>query len=182
MFINYRFHFLIMFTNSDTKTVCSSLKLRWKGIFDFDTLYKEMKRFLEVNGLGDENSNFVEEKYAERIKGDSKQLEIRWKGERIVNDYFSYTIEITFLVLDLKAIKVKKDDEEIGTNTGDIEMRFSANLVLNRMGRWKPDGLMKKLYDKYIIKDRIEQHMIELYKLVYRLRDDIKARLELHRF
>ncbi len=171
-----------MYKDADKNKVCSGLKLKWKGIFDFDDLYQKMKFWLDFYGFGDENSSFKEEKYVQRLKGDSKQIEIRWKGEKIINDYFSYVITITFFALGLKDIKVEEDGKQIGKNTGEIEMRFSAHLVTNRQGKWKKDGLMKKIYESYIIKDRIEQNTIDLYEMTYNFRDEIKAMLDLHRF
>ena len=72
-----------------------------------DELYKSIKYWLDFNGYGDERKSFKEERYVERSKGDSKQLEIGWKAEKQVSDYFSYVIELSYFVIGLKKVKIQ---------------------------------------------------------------------------
>ena len=56
-------------------SVVPKLKIAHKGIFDLGDLYANIKGWLDYNGYGDEEKNFQEVSYTERIKGESKQIE-----------------------------------------------------------------------------------------------------------
>ena len=146
-----------------------------------DELYKMIKYWLDFNGYGDERKSFKEEKYVERIKGDAKQVEIRWRAEKEVSDYFTFVIELTYFIIGLKKIKVKQGDREIKMHEADLELRLSSNIILDKKNKWK-NPLTKKVYDKLIINKRIEEHKIDLYKKTYGLHDEIKSFLELHTY
>jgi len=167
---------------SETIPISKGLKIKWKGPFDFDELYKTIKYWLDFNGYGAEKKSFREEKYVERIKGDSKQLEIKWKGEKAVNDYFSYVIEITYFIIGLKKTKIMREGKEYETNKADLELRLSATLITDAKHKFKNKELLKKFYEKFIISDRIESNKTELYQKVYSLHDEIKEFLELHKY
>ncbi|MBT3395380.1 hypothetical protein HOA59_03525 [archaeon] len=166
---------------SESIPICSGLKLKWKGPFDMDELYKSIKYWLDYNGYGDERKSFKEERYVERSKGDSKQLEIGWKAEKQVGDYFSYVIELTYFVIGLKKIKIQKDGKEFTTSQADLELRLSAKLVKDPKNKWKNE-IMRGFYERFIIPQRIEDHKIALYQKIYSLHDEIKTFLELHKY
>ena len=62
-----------MFEGAESINVVPDLKIDWKGIFDFSDLYKKIKIWLLYEGYGDENENFIEAKYIERIKPNGMQ-------------------------------------------------------------------------------------------------------------
>lgn len=171
-----------MHPDAEAFTVSKGLKMKWKGIFDFTDLYKKMKFWLDFQGYGDEKSVFKEEKYIERIKGDAKNLEIKWRGEKKVSDYFSFVISLTFLVLGMKEIEVESEGRKLPMNKGEVEIKFTAELIKNRQGKWKKDSWGKKFYERFVVRDRIEDYKIELYKKLYSFHDEVKAYLEIHEF
>jgi len=171
-----------MHSEAETFTVSKGLKVKWKGIFDFNDLYRKMKFWLDFQGYGNEKSNFKEEKYIERIKGNSKNLEIRWKGEKNVSDYFSFVITITFLVIGLSEIEIENEGKKLPMNKGEVEIKFTAELVKNRSGKWKKDSWLRSFYERFVVRDRIENYKIELYKKLYSFHDEVKAYLEIHEF
>ena len=63
-------------------SVVPETKVKWKGVLDWDYLYKHMKWTLHHMGFGDENSNFKEIQFTERLKGEAKQLEILWMATK----------------------------------------------------------------------------------------------------
>ena len=165
----------------DPIIVVPSVKLKWKGIFDFEGLYKKMKYWLEFQGYGDEKNNFREVKYTERIKPTGKNYEIIWVGEKIISDYFSFNIKITFLGLYIQKVEVQRQSRKIQMDKGEIEMKFTATLVKNRQDRWNPSSVIKKIYENFITKDRIEEYKIDIYKKTYEFLDEVKAYLDLSR-
>jgi hypothetical protein len=97
--------------NAEEAIVSGGLKLKWKGLFDLDEVYKRMKFWLDFKGYGDEFSTFKEEKYVEKIKGQSKEIHVRWRAEKIISDYFSNVISVTFLILGLKEVELGGEKE-----------------------------------------------------------------------
>ena len=155
-----------------------SMSVKHKGIFDMTELYQNIKTWLDYKGFGDHENSFREQKYTERIQGEDKQLEIKWKAEKIINSYFSHIIEITFFVTGLKSIEIEEEGKKIGTNVGNIVIKFKAKVVLDRQGKW--NSFFKSIYDKFIIRERIEENQNELYGKIYSLYNEVKTYLNMH--
>ena len=160
------------------KTKVMSTAIKHKGIFSLDELYKAIKEWLNFEGYGDESKTFIEDLYVERIKGDSKQIEIRWKAEKFAGEYFCNVIKITYYVLGLQDVEIEIDGRKIGTQKLDLTLKLSAELVRNRQDKFKSD-FIRNLYEKYIIKERINDAEGALYNKAYGLADEIKRFLEL---
>jgi hypothetical protein len=156
-----------------------SMKTKGKGVFDMAELYQNMKFWLDFQGYGNAEQTFQEEKYVERIKGDSKQIEIRWRADKIFNDYVSYTIGITFFIIGLKDVQIEKDGKKIGSNKGEVEIRFNAKLNLDWKNKWKSNSI-QSLYNNFIIRDKIESHKTDLYNKTYTLYDEVKKFFEMY--
>ena len=166
---------------SKTEKIVPKLKISHKGLFDFTDLYEEIKRWLMHSGYGDESKNFHEKKYLERIKGDSKQIEIKWIAEKGISDYFKNQIIVTFLVIAMKDAETEWRGKKIKTNYADIEIELSANLITNANGKWDANSFMKRFYERYIVRDRAEDYKIDLYDDTYKLQNLIKAIFELRK-
>ena len=167
---------------SERLNVCSRLKLQWTGIFHLEELYKKMKFWLDFNGYGDEKKNFMEERYVERIKGPSKQLEVKWIGEKFIDDYFSIIFTIDFLIIGLKEIETQKEGKKIKMNFGTVIVYFTSDLIKNRQNKYNDNGLFKKFYENVLVKSKIEQHQSAAYSKVYSFHDEVKSYLELLRY
>ncbi|MBS3172387.1 hypothetical protein J4438_02305 [Candidatus Woesearchaeota archaeon] len=157
-----------------------STKIKDKGVFSMDNLYKGLKDWLVQEGYGDEATNFKEDFYVERIKGDFKQLEIGWKGEKVVTSYFANQIKISIRVTSLKDVEIEKDGKKFETNKVDIDIKIESNFIKDRENRWTSD-FFRNLYEKYIIKERAEDYMEDLYNKTYSLANEVKKFLELSR-
>ncbi len=160
------------------KTKVMSTAIKHKGVFSLDELYKAIKEWLNFEGYGDETKTFIEDLYVERIKGDAKQLEIRWKAEKFIGEYFSNVIKISFYVLGLQDVEMEVEGRKIGSQKADLTLKISAELVSNRQDKFKND-FIRDLYEKFIIKDRIDDSAGALYNKAYGLADEIKRFLEL---
>lgn len=155
------------------------MKTKGKGIFDMGELYQNMKTWLDFQGYGDQEKTFQEEKYVERIKGESKQIEIRWRADNLFNEYVSYTLGITFFIVGLKDVQIEKDGNKVGSNKGEIEIRFNAKLNLDWKNKWK-SPFVQGIYNNYVIRDKIEEHKTDLYNKTYSLYDEVKKFFEMY--
>jgi len=154
----------------------AGLKLVWQGIFDMTEVYRRMKYWMDFNGYG---TNFEEQEYSETIKNDSKELRIKWYGEKAKTGYFAYIIEIKFLVLGLKDEEVQKDDRKIKVNRGFFEIRTTAYVLTNYKDNFK-SKFIQDVYENFIVRSRIEEHKIQLYQKLYTFQGEIKKFLTLY--
>ncbi len=168
---------------SEKEYVARDLRLRYNGIFDMDDLYRKLKWWLDFNGYGDEMSNFSEARYTERIKPEGKQIEIAWICKRPLTDYMVNFIEVTFFVVGLQKLEMQKEGKKITSNMnkGEIELKFSAYLLLNASDKYNDLGIVNKIYKNFIIRDRVDQYKIDLYRKVYGMHDEAKTYLNLQK-
>ncbi len=162
------------------ETVASGLKIKQRSVFNLDELYKIMWRWFELYGY-----DMQELEYRDSLEGNSKHLEIKWKSIKRIDDYLQFVIITNFLILGLENVEVEQEGVKIKTNKGEVEINFSAILEKDYEDKWTDSGysrVIRDVYDKYVIKNRIETLEGELYEEIYKLIDEVKAFLNLHRF
>ncbi len=170
-----------MHKEADAITIVPGINLNWKGVFDLGDMYRQLKWWFDYEGFGDETKNFKEVKYVERIKPIGKQYEIRWICEKNVSDYFAYQIEITMLIFGVKDAEVNVGSKKVKIDRGEIDMRISSRLIRNRSGKWKKESFLKKIYDSFIVKDRIDGYKQDIYEKTYKFQDEVKKYLAFHK-
>ena len=144
---------------AEKDTVCSG-KVAQKGIFNFKDFYAFTYDWLVGGGY-----KVVEKKYSEEITGDSKKIEIKWEAKKKISDYFRFVINVDWKVIGLKEAEVVKEGKKVKMNTGQPEIKVTAILVKDYEHRWEDQPLWKFLrgvYDRYIIKSRIEEYQDKL--------------------
>jgi len=152
-------------------------KLKQKGIFNFKDLYEFLYDYLM-----DENYDVFEDKYVEKIEGDAKNVEIKWTAIKEVSDYFRYEITLYWLINGMKKVKVKKETREITMDSGTIEIKFEASIVKDYENRWEANAFLKFLrgiYDRYIIKTRVDENELKLFQETNELTAQTKSFLAL---
>ncbi len=161
---------------SEKDTIFSG-KIKQAGLFNFKDFYSFVYEWLEEDGYF-----VVEKQYSEKIAGDSKDIEIRWEARKKVSDYFRFTIKIDWRILGMKSVEAQKGDKKIKTNTGILEIKFTGVLERDHEGQWETNAFMKFLrgvYDRYIIRSRIEDYEGKLYDETQEIVDQCKAFLVL---
>ena len=131
-------------------------KVKQAGLFDFKELYSFAYDWLNSAGY-----NVKESSYGEKVAGDAKDIDVNWEAKRKISDYFKFVIKMDWKILGMKKVKVKKEDKEISMNSGLIEITFKAILVKDYESKWEDHPLWKFLrgiYDRYIIKSRIDDY------------------------
>ncbi|MFH1358406.1 MAG: hypothetical protein ABIH37_00795 [archaeon] len=136
-------------------------KVKQKGIFNFKDSYQFLFDYLK-----DENYDITEEKYVEKVEGESKNLEIIWTGTKEVSDYFRFEYRIRWWILGMKKIRVKKEGQEITMDSGTVEIRFESYLQKDYENRWENNPFFKFIrgfYDRYIMKSRADDFVDRLF-------------------
>jgi len=160
--------------------IASGLKIKQKSVFNLDELYKLMFRWFELYGY-----DMQELEYRDSIEGNGKHLEIKWRAKKQIDDYLQFVIVTNFLVLGFESIEIDRDGAKVKTDKGEVEINISASLEKDWQDKWAETGyakVIREIYDKYIIKSRIESLEGELYEEVYKLIDEVKSFLNLHKF
>lgn len=137
--------------------------VKFEGVFSFKDFYKFCYEWLmEETGIGD----FQEEKYDEKLKGDSKEIRVEWVGKKKLTDYFLMEISVKFELITLKEVEVVQDGKKIKTNKGDIKVKVKGFLVKDYGAKFERTACKKFLrstYEKYIIPSRVSQFEDKVY-------------------
>lgn len=147
-------------------------KLKNQGNFDYKNLYEFLyDTFME------EGYDVHESKYAEKNKGDSKNLDLNWTATKKISSYFSFEIKTNWIILGLKKVKIQKDGKESLVDDATVEITFTADLVKDPSNKWEKSFLktFRRIYDQYIIKNRVEDYEMALYEEVNEIIDHVKS-------
>ena len=131
-----------------------SSKIKYSGIFDFSEFYRFCYEWLtEEMGLA-----VVEDKYIEKLSGDSKNIDVEWTGIRKVTDYFKFEVKTVFRIIGLSKVEVTQNNTKVKTNKGSVEVKLSGTLVRDYQGKFEKGAFQKFLraiYEKWIIPARV---------------------------
>ncbi len=152
-------------------------KVEHSGLLDFSALYSFMHSWLKNEQYG-----VNEDRYSEKVSGNKRDLRIEWKATKDVSDYFRFEQKIEFEISNLTDVEAEIDGEKKKMNKGKVEIKISGNLVKDKDSKWETspfNRFMRDLYNKYIIPSRVRAFENELSDDVRRLKEEIKAFLEL---
>jgi len=133
-----------------------SSKIKYEGIVSFKDFYRFCYDWLK------EETELVvaETKYAEKLKGDSKDIDIEWIGTRKVTDYFKFQIKAVFRILGLKEVETTQGGAKIKTNQGSVEIKLTGTLIRDYDSKFEVTAhkkFLRSIYEKWVIPSRIEQ-------------------------
>jgi len=142
---------------AERDTIFSS-KIKYIGIFPFEDFYKFCYSWLtdEVGMMVGEN------KYSEKLTGDSKKIEIEWNGFKNLTDYFRFEIKVEFIVSGLKKVEINQKGANVETNTGSIEVKVKGIISRDYKGKFETSAFNKfirSIYEKWVISSRVEEFM-----------------------
>ena len=138
------------------KDTIFSSKIKYAGIFSFKDFY----RFC-YDWLTDETALLIsEDKYVEKLEGESKNMDIQWTGIRKVTDYFKFEVKTTFRILGLTNVELNQNNTKIKTNKGSVEIKVKGTLIRDWQGKFEAKAFRKflrSIYEKWVISSRIDQ-------------------------
>ena len=162
---------------AEKDTIFSS-KTKYGGIFSFKDFYAFCYDWLtEETGL-----TISEDKYSEKISGDSKSIDIEWTGTRKVTDYFKFEVKIKFKVIGLIEVEIQEGSAKIKTNKGSIQVDVKGVLVRDYEGKFEQTAgkkFLRSIYEKWVIASRIEEYEDKLAGSCDEFLNQAKAYLDL---
>lgn len=133
-----------------------SSKIKYTGIVNFAEFYKFCYDWLtEETGL-----LISEDKYVEKLSGDSKNIDIVWSGFRKITDYFKFDAKVTFKILGLTKVEITDGGKKINTNKGSVEISIKGTLTRDYQGKFETNAFnkfLRSIYEKWVITGRIDQ-------------------------
>ena len=140
---------------AEKETIFSS-SMKYEGIFSFKDFYKFC-----YDWLTEQTDLLVAEKeYSEKLKGDSKDIDIKWTGSRKLTDYFKFESKVEFRILNLTEVEVARGDTKFKTNKGQVKVKIKGILIRDWQGKFERTAFgkfLRSIYDKWVIPGRIEQ-------------------------
>ena len=162
---------------AEKETIFSS-KVKYSGIFSFKDFYKFCYDWLtEEPSFG-----ISEEKYEEKIAGDTKDITVEWGGQKKVTDYFRHDIRVVFKIKGLKEVEINQEGVKYKTNQGSAEISIKGTLTRDYDSKFERDAYRKFLrgvYEKWIIPARIEEYEDKLISTCDTFLGQAKAWLDL---
>jgi len=132
-------------------------KVKHSGVFDFKETYRILFEWLMDAGY-----DVNEKSYKENIgAGGAKEIEVEWVAVRKVSDYFRFMIKAKWHIIGMTSVEVEIDGVKQKMNKGQFELEISSVLIKDYEARWENKPFWKflrTLYDKYLIKERVEQY------------------------
>ena len=132
-------------------------KIKYDGIFSFKDFYAFCHSWLTE----ETDLEIAENKYSEKISGDSKNIEIEWTGTRKVTDYFKFEIKVKFKITGLIEVEVQEGSAKVKTNKGSIKINLKGVLVRDYEGKFERTAgkkFLRSIYEKWIIPSRITEY------------------------
>lgn len=144
------------------KDIVFTAKIKQKGIFDYPSFYRFCYEWLIEKGYF-----LIEKGYTEKIGAGGKEVEIEWDATRKISDYFKFQLKVTWHIIGMTDIEVQEDGKKIKMNKGYPEIKVQAVLLKDYEHRWEGNPFFKflrGLYDRYIIRARIESYEAKIHQ------------------
>jgi len=152
-------------------------KLKQTGHWKYKDVYD-----LAFSWLKDSGYSIQEDLYNEKLSANGKEIIIAWTANKKVTDYFKYQIKIDWHILGMKDVEVEIDGKKVNTNKGEVEIVFKANIIKDYEKRWEDKPLWKFLrgiYERYIIRETIDEYEDDLEDELKDMIKDVKAFLRI---
>jgi hypothetical protein len=106
-----------------------------------------------------------EGKYVEKLDGDSKSIDVDWKGSSKITDYFKFEIDVSLRIIGLTKVELNQEGKKIKTNKGNVEISIKGILVRDYQGKFESTPFRKflrSIYEKWVITSKIDQYEDQL--------------------
>lgn len=123
------------------------IEIKKKGDVDLNVLYKKMIPWFEKNKY-----LFTEKELSNETKSDGQDQVLKWNGFRKIDDYFKFVIDVELWIYRWKGKRA------------EVTIRFKWDLEKDYRGKFRSryGEFMKNLYEKLIIREKIDKMEFKL--------------------
>jgi len=131
-------------------------QVKFTGLGSFKDCYK-----YAYDWLIDDDYNVIEEKYSEKVSGNEKEIEVAWKADKKLTDYFRISLGIKWAILGMTDVEVEIDGTKKKMNNfQELKIDIKGVLEKDYSGKWEKSGITKfwkETYHKYVIPKNITE-------------------------
>lgn len=160
------------------KDVILKEKVKYSGYGNFKDSYSYAHDWVKNEGY-----SVVEEQYTEKVKGNSKDIDIVWKASKKITDYFKIELDLKWKILGLESVEVEVDGKKKKMDKFvELGIEIKGTLIKDYQNEWNKSAttkFFKELYNKFVIPSRTEQMKEKVEGIVQDFKEEMKALLEL---
>ncbi len=149
----------------------ASFVIQKKGVFDFELLIKDLVSFFKSKVY-----DVTEKENSEMFGGGSRDLIVRYEFAKAVDEYFSFHFKVE--IESLHAVSVVDKETKKKKLKMEVHLKVEYDLKRDYSGMLK-SSFIKKIYEKYIIPERIDKFERQVYLDGNALQALFRERLEL---
>lgn len=145
--------------------------VKHRGLFSYAEFINGIRNWFREN-----NYEFHEPKHQWKAPPEGVEVEIRINGNRKVNEYVKYHINMFLKIYDMKDVEVVKDGQKVKMQDGKVTVEISGKLELDWQNRFGGNKFLQGLQDflhQFIIKQDIGDHWED--DLLFKLMDLTRA-------
>ena len=152
--------------------------VKYSGLGDFKSAYSYARRWLDEEGF-----TVIEDKYAEKIAGNAKEIEVEWTASKKLTDYYKAVLKFKWRVLGLTDVEVEIDGKRKNMNKfADLNIEAKGILEKDYDNKWEPSAFqkfLKDIYQKYVVLERTREKEGQVTNTVQSFKEEMKAFFEL---
>ncbi len=152
------------------------LVIKQKANFNLIELYNTLKEWFKFHGY-----TLFEKEYNDIIKGDRKNIAIKWEAKKEIDEYVSFSINVGIKISNYQIIKTKKEN----LISGNLKIEFESYKESDHGERWDKTILAKVIrgvYDKMINNKKYEKYEKELKNQTIEVFNKTKFFLNMYKF
>ncbi|MFC1648501.1 hypothetical protein ACFL1B_03500 [Nanoarchaeota archaeon] len=164
----------------EKKILIEEEELRYEGLMDLRNLYLEIDQYLREHGY-----DRYEHKNYEYLLPDGKQVFIELRPWKKLSDYCKGEMKIEMTFKNLIEVEIDHDGMKETLLKGHARMVFQARLLTDYEEKWEATPVyhfIRTFVDKFIHKTQTQEFEAETMNDAFKLIDEIKAFLNLHRY
>lgn len=138
-------------------TIFETSTIRYEGIFSFSDLYKNCHDYV-MNEI--EPNDFEEPVYNEKNPSAGKLIDITWNFKKKFTGYMRFDGKVTFRAVNMIKVEVEEKGKKVKKNKGIIQVKITGLLVHDYQNKFESSeflGKLRDIYDKWVIKSRIDR-------------------------
>ncbi|MDA3836847.1 MAG: hypothetical protein PF542_04455 [Nanoarchaeota archaeon] len=154
-------------------------KIKYAGVFNLKDFYQFCFKWMG----GEMDLKVQEDEYEEKIKGNVKEVKIKWTGKAKVAEYFNYEVKVEFDIKQLAEVEiVTPEGKKIKTNQGQVKFTVKGIFIKDPAGQFESSAktkFMRGIYEKFLIPSRIKEFEDKLIDQCVEFMSQAKAYLDL---
>ena len=154
------------------------LRIRWTGLFDYDGLYMLIAEWFKKRRYW-----FTEGSYKHKVPNAlGAEQEIDFSGEKLINNYIKYTINLSLHLWEMTEVEVEKNGIKKKLTNGRMEIKIFGVMELDYEGVFKGTfwEKVRHFFYRYVMfPDITGYYGDQIYYRMVKLQSAIKQHLDM---